>query len=83
MSTETLDSLIAATALFVAGHFILSSRPLRRPLQRALGERLFLVVYSIAAVAAFAWMMSAYGAAPDLEVWAPPRFLRNGTLRTY
>ena len=76
MWTGTLDSLIAATALFVAGHFVLSSRPLRQPLRRALGERLFLAVYSIAALAAFMWMMSAYGTAPYLEVWAPPPFLR-------
>jgi uncharacterized membrane protein len=76
MWTGTLDSLIAATALFVAGHFVLSSRPLRRPLQRVLGERLFLAAYSVAALAAFLWMMSAYGAAPVLEVWTPPPFLR-------
>ncbi len=76
MLTGTLDSLIAATAVFVAGHFILSSRPLRHPLRRVLGERLFLAVYSIAAAAAFIWMLSAYGAAPGLAVWAPPPALR-------
>ena len=76
MWTGTLDSLIAATAVFVAGHFVLSSRPLRQPLQRALGERLFLAAYSIAALAAFVWMLSAYGAAPELAVWAPPPALR-------
>jgi len=72
MWTGTLDSLIAATAVFVAGHFVLSSRPVRKPLQQALGERLFLAAYSIAAIAAFLWMMSAYGAAPYREIWTPP-----------
>ncbi len=68
--------MIAATALFVAGHFVLSSKPLRGPLRRVLGARLFLAAYSIVAIAAFAWMMAAYGAAPYLEVWTPPPYSR-------
>jgi uncharacterized membrane protein len=69
--TGAFDTLIAATSVFVAGHFLLSSRPLRGPLLRALGERGFLAAYSLAAVTAFAWMLAAYGAAPDVEVWTP------------
>ncbi len=72
MLTGTLDSLIAATALFVAGHFLLSSHPLRRPLVNALGEQVFLGGYAVVALAAFVWMLAAYGAAPYLAVWSPP-----------
>ena len=71
----TLDSLIAATAVFVAAHFLLSSRPLRGPLVKAFGEGGFRAVYSLGAIGAFVWMVKAYGAAPAIEVWAPPAVL--------
>lgn len=80
MLTGTLDSLLAATAVFVGGHFILSSKPVRRPLVRALGEQVFRLVYSLAALAALAWMLAAYGAAPYVSVWEPPAILRWVTL---
>jgi uncharacterized membrane protein len=76
MLTGTLDSLIAAAAAFVAGHFILSSRGPRRALVRALGEQQFLLVYSVIALASFVWMLAAYGEAPYLAIWAPPPVLR-------
>ena len=69
--TGSLDALIAATAVFVCGHFLLSSQPLRAPLVRALGQNGFLPLYSLAIAAAFLWMLAAYRAAPALEVWAP------------
>jgi len=69
--TGSLDALIAATAVFVFGHFLLSSRPLRAPLVRMLGPNGFLPLYSVAIAAAFLWMLAAYRTAPVLEVWAP------------
>ncbi len=71
----TLNSLIAATALFVGVHFVLSSRALRAPLVARMGEGPFLGIYSLIVVAAFAWMLLAFAAAPHLEVWSAPRFL--------
>lgn len=75
MLTGTLDSLIAAAAAFVAGHFILSSRGPRRALVGVLGEQQFLIVYSVIALATFVWMLAAYGDAPYLAVWNPPPIL--------
>ena len=69
--TGSLDALIAATAVFVFGHFLLSSRPLRAPLVRAFGQGGFLPLYSVLIAAAFLWMLAAYRAAPDTQVWAP------------
>ncbi len=69
--TGNLDALIAATAVFIFGHFLLSSRPLRAPLVRLLGQNGFLPLYSIAIAAAFLWMLAAYRTAPVLDVWAP------------
>jgi uncharacterized membrane protein len=69
--TGSLDALIAATAVFVFGHFILSSRLLRAPLVRMLGQNGFLPLYSVAVAAAFLWMLAAYRAAPAIDVWTP------------
>ena len=67
--TGSLDALVAATAVFGFGHFLLSSRLLRAPLVRILGKGGFLPLYSIAVAAAFLWMLAAYREAPALEVW--------------
>ena len=69
----TLDGLIAATVLFVGSHFVLSSRPLRTPLVKRLGEGPFLGLYSLVIVAAFAWMLLAFVNAPVSALWAAPR----------
>jgi uncharacterized membrane protein len=69
--TGSLDALIAATAAFVLGHFLLSSQQVRTPLVRALGQNGFLPLYSVVIGAAFIWMLAAYRAAPVYQVWAP------------
>jgi len=66
---SALSELALATLAFVGGHFLLSSAPLRRPLAGMLGERAFAGLYSVLALAAFAWMLTSYGAAPHVELW--------------
>ena len=56
-----LTTLIAASVAFVGTHFALS-HPLRAPLVKALGEKGFLAVYSLVALATFGWMIWAFGA---------------------
>jgi uncharacterized membrane protein len=53
----------AASATFVATHFILS-HPLRRPLVTAIGEGPFSGVYSVVALACFVWIVLAFRATP-------------------
>ncbi len=60
---EPLQSLIAASLTFVGTHFALS-HPLRAPLVRTLGAVGFQIVYSLVALASFAWMVLAFQAAP-------------------
>jgi len=72
----TLDALIAAAALFVAAHFLLSSAALRTPLNKVLGEQGFRALYSVIAAATFVWMLYAYGAAPYIALWDAPPVLR-------
>ena len=73
---QGLDDLLAATLVFVAGHFLLSSRVLRQPLAGRLGEPGFRILYSLIAGAALLWMIFAYGAAPVVPLWDPPLVLR-------
>lgn len=75
MLTEFND-LAAASALFVGSHFILSAVPLRRRLVAALGQYGFLALYSLVALAAFAWMVWSYRLAPYLWVWGSPDWAR-------
>ncbi len=68
---SALDHLMAATVLFVGGHFLLSSAPLREPLVRRLGEQGFVALYSLIAIASFVWIVEAYRAAPFVVIWTP------------
>ena len=68
----TLNALFVATVAFVAGHFLFSSHSLRQPLVSQVGIQGFRAVYSLVALAAFVWMIKAYGAAPVVEIWRPP-----------
>lgn len=65
-----MNELIAAAATFVGTHFLLS-HPLRRPLTTRIGERGFLLLYSVVAVAALWWLTVAFRAAPDGAPWWP------------
>jgi len=71
-----ITDLVAATTAFVLGHLLLSSQPLRAPLIERLGEKGFRGLYSLMVLAAFAWMLLAYGRAPYVELWLPPAWTR-------
>src|SRR3546814_5449002 len=64
---EPLAELVAANLSFVGLHFALS-HPLRAPLLRGLGERGFQGFYSLVSLAAFAWVVLAYRAAPTVDL---------------
>lgn len=60
--------LYYAAAAFLATHFV-SSTPLRGALVKAVGEKAYLGVYSLAAFATLGWMIWAYGKAPLEPLW--------------
>lgn len=66
-----MESLIAAGVAFVGSHFLLS-HSLRKPVVGALGERGFMGVYSLVALATFAWVVVAYRAIPAQPLWWIP-----------
>ncbi len=69
---DGLNALFAATVLFVGGHFLLSSLPVRMALVGKLGETRFLTVYSAVMVVVFVWMILAFINAPAYTLWTTP-----------
>jgi len=72
----TIDALLLGLVLFVGGHFVLSSPPLREPAIRAVGEERFRGLYAMLALASLLWTVLAFGKAPFVEVWSPPLWTR-------
>ena len=70
------NELAAAATLFVCGHFLLSSLALRGRLIATLGQTGYLAVYSLLAIAAFAWMIWCYRLAPYYWIWGSPEWAR-------
>ena len=66
-----MNELLAATVLFVGGHFLLSSAPVRRALLQRLGSNAFQALYALAILSAFLWMLFSYGEAPFVNLWYP------------
>ena len=65
---DPIAHLAVATAAFLGAHFV-SSTPLRAALVRAVGERGYRAVYSLAAFATLGWMIWAYGRAFVQPLW--------------
>lgn len=66
--------LYAAVITFLATHFI-SSTPLRPLLAQAIGERGYIVAYSLVAFAALGWMIWAFIRVPPAPLWPGLRFV--------
>jgi len=68
------SQLYFATAAFIATHFI-SSTPLRGVLVKAVGEKVYVALYSLLAFATLGWMIWAYNRAPLEPLWVGLRWL--------
>jgi uncharacterized membrane protein len=69
-----LAALPIAGIAFCASHVVLSSTRWRGVLREQLGERGFLILYSVTAAVTLAWFISAYHAAPYIGLWGPRRW---------
>jgi uncharacterized membrane protein len=67
-----MTNLLLAALFLPASHFLVSSTSLRPVLIRAFGEQAYQTLYSLLAVGAFAWLITACVGAPNVEVWTPP-----------
>src|SRR5258708_4633043 len=65
----TFASLIVSGVVFHGSHVVLSSTRLRGNLRDQLGERGYLALYSVVALATFAWFVTAYIHAPTVVLW--------------
>ncbi|WP_181905413.1 NnrU family protein [Aestuariispira insulae] len=74
--TEPINILFFWTLAFVGGHFLLSSRAMRTPLEHKLGVQPYRGLYSLLALGTFAMMLLAFRDAPFVEVWSPSPALR-------
>ncbi len=75
-----MTELTLAVAVFLVLHIGMSSTPLRGLIARRLGETAFLGLFSTTALLALAWMVTAYAAAPFVELWPPAVWLNAITL---
>jgi uncharacterized membrane protein len=73
----TIQALFLAVAVFVGGHFILSSVPVREGLIKAAGVNGFRLLYSVLAFAGLGWTIVAYAAAPVHALWPDTPALRH------
>jgi uncharacterized membrane protein len=65
--------LALAAAVFLLTHFV-PSTPLRGALVRSLGERAYLGLYTVLALATIAWMIWAFARAPYVPLWSGDEF---------
>lgn len=75
----SLNDLAVATATFVGSHFILASVPVQRGISERIGANVFRGLFSVVALATFAWMLLAFSEAPHHELWAMTPALRHIT----
>jgi uncharacterized membrane protein len=80
MMTTTMVELLAATALFVGSHILLSSHIVRPRLVAVLGETVFRALYSVVSIVLIVWVAMAYNDAPWVEIWPATTGLRHLTL---
>ena len=74
--TDSLATLVIATATFVVSHMVLSMRPVRASLVARFGPWPFRIGYSAIAALFLGWMVAAFATAPRLDLWQPPAALR-------
>lgn len=65
----TFAPLIVSGIVFHGSHVVLSGTRLRGALREQIGERGYLALYSVVALVAFAWFVTAYVHAPVLRLW--------------
>jgi len=73
-----MTELFVAILCFILTHTIPALKPLRAQLVRAMGEKMYMTMYSLMSVAVLVWLGFAYAGAPYVEVWALGPWARWG-----
>jgi uncharacterized membrane protein len=69
--------LAVAAVVWIGVHIGLSGTSLRVPIAARLGERAFRALFSVVSVAALAFLIVAFVAAPRAQLWVAPGWLRD------
>lgn len=69
-------ALLLASALFVGIHVLIAGTRRRDALVASIGERAYLIAFSLSSIAALTWMILAYAGAPRTALWTTPGWLR-------
>jgi uncharacterized membrane protein len=69
--------LVLAALFLPLSHFLIASTQLRVLLVRRLGERPYLLGYSVLALAAFVLLVTTCRHVPALLLWNPPRWVQT------
>ncbi len=64
-----MRNLVAAALFFLAIHFGVSGTALRARLVRAMGEKAYRGLFSLASLVGLIWLIDTYGDAPRVELW--------------
>ena len=64
-----MSNLIAAALVFVLTHHIPAVKPVRAALVAALGEGLYILLYSLVSLGVLIWLFWAFLEAPYVELW--------------
>jgi len=75
-----MTNLVLASLFLPLSHFLISSTALRAKLVRRLGEGYFSLAYSVVALGAFAWLITAYRHAPTYALWVAPVWVKVALL---
>lgn len=75
-----IAEVLVATVIFFGAHLTISSRPIRAFLIQMLGERPFMLVYSVIMLGLIVWLVSAYNRAPHVELWTDTNAARHAAL---
>ena len=78
--TGNLSHLLIAMLVFIGGHFVMSSLPVRTPVIQIIGEQKFKGVYALISLGAMVWVVTAYMAAPVVEYWQPHTAFKHFSL---
>jgi uncharacterized membrane protein len=76
---DAFDQLVVATLAFLGTHFV-TSTPLRAGIVGAIGEKPYLGLYSLVALATLVWMSWAYSEADRELLWNPIRFVPSAVM---
>jgi uncharacterized membrane protein len=72
----TVSHVLYAALAFIGVH-VLTSTPIRAAIVGRIGEAAFQALFSLLSVVLFAWLIWAYGAAPNVAVWPAATWARH------